>query len=298
MLASVRVLRHGLRLGVHNFWPTRDGGSVAIGKRVVLRREPDAAEFGVAGILRVGNKPGFHALCADGDGDLFYGEYCLNNDRCQAIGVFRSCDEGRSWQLAFEFAPGEVRHIHLIQWDPYERCLWMGTGDRGPECRLLKSTTKGATWQCVGQGSQDWRVVALVFRPEAVYWGTDAGGPDAGTDAARIMRLDRQTGKEQFLLEVQGPCHGACSLSDGTILISTGIEGGANERDGRAHLWASRDGAQWSDLGSWRKDSWPYPLQFGVLRFPHNIESVDTVHLTAFGLEGMGETYLCGRILP
>jgi hypothetical protein len=55
----------------------------------------------------------------------------------------------------------------------------LGTGDADPECRLLRSTDRGESWETVGSGSQLWRAVGITFRPDAVFWGTDAGS-DAG----------------------------------------------------------------------------------------------------------------------
>lgn len=296
VIASHRLTGQALRWGVHNFWPTSDGGAVAIGKRIVLRRELRAPSFRTVAPLRIGNKPAFNGLCADADGALYYGEYALNDARRERIGLYRSTDQGRQWQLILEFAPGQVRHIHLVQWDPYERCLWLGTGDRGDECRLLRSFDRGQTWQTVGAGSQMWRVVTLVFRPEAVYWGNDAGGPDAGVIPASLLRWDRKTHLAEKIMDLQGPAHGACSLADGTILIGTGVEGGANEKDNCAHLWCSRDGVTWTELSSWRKDAWSYLVHFGVLRFPHGASSVSDVHFTGYGLRGAGEVYFRGRI--
>ena len=172
----------------------------------------------------------------------------------------------------------------------------MGTGDRDSECLLYKSTDSGDNWKQVGGGSQLWRAVGLAFRPEAVYWGTDAGWT-AGTHPNYVMRLDRKTGELERVLEVQGPCHGNATLRDSTLLVSTGVERGENEKDGYAHLWASRDGITWEELIRFKKDIWFRILQFGVIRFPVGLENCDALVFTCMGLVGAGEAAFVARIM-
>jgi hypothetical protein len=74
------------------------------------------------------------------------------------------------------------------------------------------------------------------------------------------------------------------------------MEGGANEKDGCAHIWASRDGQHWEDLAQWKKDSWPFRFQYGIVRFPHGLENSELLHFTTLGLKGDGETHYVARI--
>jgi hypothetical protein len=272
-----------------------DGGWVSIVKRTLLKADAGIRAFRTVASLRQGNKPGFKGMCLDDRGRVYYGEYCLNFDRHAPIGLFRSEDNGESYTMIHEFPPGDVRHIHLIQWDPHAACLWMGTGDADAECRLYQSRDYGVTWTLVGSGSQQWRAVGLCFTPETVYWGTDAGS-DAGQTPNFLMRLDRQTRQVARLIEIQGPCHAIASLVDGTLLATTGVERGINEKDDLAHLWASRNGRDWEELMAWRKDLWHPWLQFGVVRFPHGLETSREVHFTTYGVRGGGEAYLVATI--
>ena len=36
-----------------------------------------------------------------------------------------------------------VRHIHFVNYDHYEKCLWLGTGDEDFECKLYRSIDNG-----------------------------------------------------------------------------------------------------------------------------------------------------------
>lgn len=295
LLAAFRPIRQGLRLGIHNLWPLPDGSLVGVARKVVLKCAPGQSWFRIVNRLRWGNKPGFKGLCVDPQGFVYYAEYARNLDRRLPMALHRSEDGGETYRIVHEFPAGRVRHIHFVQWDPFAHCLWMGTGDADHECSLLRSTDHGEHWDLVGGGSQLWRAVGVVFTSEALYWGSDAGS-DAGTETNWIVRYDRHTARARKVQELQGPCHGSGRLKDGTLLVSTGVEGGRNERDAYIHLWSSRDGESWEELAKWQKDWLPKCVQFGVLHFPHGLETSQRVHFTTLGLSKAGEAHYIGEV--
>jgi hypothetical protein len=293
-LARSRLLRQLLRLGIHHLLRLPDGRFlVVVRKRTYLVGA--SGEARIAFRFERGNKPASKGVCVAPGGDIFIAEYAVNGARKLPMMLHRSRDGGKSFETIHEFGPGEVCHYHFVQWDRYENCLWMGTGDADRECLLYRSDDGGDNWRQVGGGSQLWRAVGLAFRQEAVYWGTDAGWT-AGTHPNYVMRLDRSTGEVEKVLEIQGPCHGSAALRDGTLLISTGVERGKNEKDGYAHLWASRDGRAWEELIRFKKDLWFRNLQFGVIRFPQGLENSDSVAFTCMALAGAGEAAFVARI--
>jgi len=294
-LARIRSVRHLLRLGVHHLLRLPSGEFlVVVRKRAYLVNRAGKTQL----VFRFerGNKPGSKGVCVTPGGDIFMAEYAVNGARTLPMLLHRSRNGGRSFETVHEFRPGEIAHYHFVQWDRYGDCLWMGTGDTDGECLLYRSTDGGDNWTQVGGGNQSWRAVGLAFRPEAVYWGTDAGWT-AGPHPNHVMRLDRNTGTVEKVLEVQGPCHGNATLRDGTLLISTGVERGENEKDEYAHLWASRDGTTWEELTRFKKDMWFRNLQFGVIRFPVGLENCDIAVFTCMGLVGAGETGFVARIV-
>ena len=295
LLALHRIPRQFLRLGIHHLLRLPDGKFlVIIRKRVYLMDPLEEPQL----VLRIerGNKPTSKGVCLAPNGDIFLGEYAVNGPRTLPMLLHRSRDGGRSFQTIYEFKPGEIAHYHFIQWDHYENCLWMGTGDFDRECLLFKSVDGGDRWEKIGGGSQLWRAVGLAFRPEGVYWGTDAGWT-AGKHLNYVMRLDRKTGAIEKVHEMQGPCHGNATLRDGTLVITTGVERGENETDSFAHVWASRDGNSWEELIRFKKDFWHRTLQFGVIRFPVGIENSDNLLFTCMGLVGNGETSYAAKII-
>ena len=295
LLSLFRLPRQLLRGGIHHLWPLQDGAAlVVVRKRAYFVNATGRAALALR--FPRGNKPAHKGVCVTPHGEVFLGEYALNFERKMPVTLYRSRDGGRTFAAIFEFAPGEVRHIHFLQWDPYTNCLWLGTGDADSECWIYRSQD-GETWEKVGGGSQLWRAVGVSFRPEALFWGTDAGS-DAGEHPNYVMRLDRTTLALTKVLEIQGPCHGNATLKDGTLLVSTGVEGGVNEKDHCAHLWASRDGDTWQEVVHFKKDRWPYLLQYGVIRFPQGLEQSDRIAFTCLGLAGCGETVLVANLRP
>ncbi|MCW2925390.1 MAG: hypothetical protein JWM98_2794 [Thermoleophilia bacterium] len=112
-------------------------------------------------------------LTRDLDGALYFAEYVTESgDR--PTGVWRSADDGATWQLAYEFEPGTIRHVHAVQCDPFDGALWIGTGDRDEHCFVGRSTDGARTFEWVGQGKQIHRTCSFAFFPDTVAWPMDA----------------------------------------------------------------------------------------------------------------------------
>ncbi len=294
ILSFFTFFRLGLRMGIHAAQPLGDGRILVVLKRRFVLVEKDGSTRVVDQVHR-GNKPASRAICRVPDGSIFYGEYLLNIDRKIPVALYCSENPAYGFKKIFEFKAGEVRHIHFIQWDPFEACLWMGTGDANSECSLFKSVDVGKSWIRIGGGSQDWRAVSVIFTAESLFWGTDAGS-DAGLTPNHIIRFDRVSSAISVVQLIQGPCHGSGSLRDGTLFISTGVEGGDNEVDVSAHLWASRDGEDWCEVYAHTKKRWPYIVQFGVMRVPPGTETSDVIHYTGLALRRSAETWYSGKL--
>lgn len=290
VLSWHRLTRQLLRVGLHHLLPLKNGNILVTAKRKTYIVSPEGKVLHVFTGYQ-GNKPGHQGVCVDPAGNIFFGEYVLNPHRNMEVRLFRSVDNGASFQVVKTFAPGEIRHIHFIKWDAYEQCLWMGTGDYGEnnhECRLYRSDDQGDSWTLIGQGSQDWRAIGLCFTEDFVLWGTDAG---SCPDTVHFICLDRKTGKIAVLDDFEGPCHGCASYKDGRTFFSTGVEGGENEVDNFARLKEFKNG---KIFNHWKlkKDIWPLILQYGVMRFPLGTDQCNKVVFTTMGLKGHGETVM------
>lgn len=287
VIGRFRLSRHALRVGIHHLIPLDNGNIFVTVKRKAYLLDNKGAIISIFDSFK-GNKPGHQGVCLAPNGSIFFGEYLLNTDRSNEINLFRSDDNGLSFKAIKTFPPGDIRHIHFIKWDNYEKCLWMGTGDYGEdnrENRLYKSFDNGDTWQLIGSGLQDWRAIGICFTPTHLIWGTDAG---SCPDTVHLVRMSRETHELEILEDFEGPCHGCASLKNGRIFFSTGVEGGINEKDNFSRL-KEYSGGQTLNVFSLKKDFWPLIVQYGVMRFPLGTENCIKPVFTTMGLKGHGE---------
>lgn len=292
VLSCNRLSRQLLRVGLHHLLPLRNGNVLVTAKRKTYIIAPDGKIVNLFQGYQ-GNKPGHQGVCVTPSGTIFFAEYLLNTNRDLAVNLYRSVDDGMSFQIVRTWKPGDIRHLHFVKWDEYEQCLWLGTGDYGEnnsENRLYKSTDNGDTWELVGQGSQDWRAIGVCFTPTALVWGTDAG---SCPDTVHFVRMNRSDNNLEVLSDLEGPCHGCASYADGRAFFSTGVEGGENEKDKYARLKEYKDG-KIVDVWKLKKDVWPLILQYGVMRFPLGTDKCTRVVFTAMGLKGHGEVVMIG----
>jgi hypothetical protein len=267
-------LRRLLRLGIHNLLVLKSGNLLVSTSGWLHLSEDKGRTFLPVHKIRVGRKPLHRGICEDNCGDVYYGEYYLNPKRKEKVNLYKSTDNGRSFQVIQSFPAGTIRHIHFVQYDPYTDQIWIGTGDRDKECFIAYSEDGGKTFHKIGEGSQSWRAVSLIFTEKYLYWGSDAG-LDVPFAKNFIYRWDRNSKVLNAVQGVHGPTYYSAVLPDGTFLIGTGVEGGANELDSCAHLWASCDGENWADLIKWKKDIWPVIFSHGMIRFPHGQGDVE-----------------------
>jgi hypothetical protein len=181
-------------------------------------------------------------LAEDQDGVIYYGEYRRNPQR-EPVFVYRSLDDGKTWDVVYQFGAGEIRHVHSLSVDPQTNALWVTTGDRDEEAIIAYSVDKGVTFHTVGTGSQQWRTVDLLFTEDSVYWGTDAPSIQNW-----ICRLDRDTLAVERVCKIDGPIYYTASLCDGTLVMGRTVEGGKGELNDMVTIWLSRDGERWINI--------------------------------------------------
>lgn len=286
ILSVSRLSRQLLREGLHHLVPLKNGDIFVTGKKKAYTVSKNGK---IKNIFQgyVGNKPAHQGICVTPNGTLFFGEYSVNLDHKNETKLYRSLDNGITFETILTF-PQNIRHIHFVKYDPYEDCLWLGTGDADNECHLMRSCDNGDTWETVGTGNQDWRAIGVCFNEDYLIWGTDAGSVP---DQNHIIRMDRKTRKIEIIANAEGPCHGCGSFADGRVFISTGVEGGENEKDRYARLKEIKNNKT-ADVLKIKKDCLPLILQYGVMRFPGGTHNSSKVVFTTMALSRYGEKVL------
>jgi hypothetical protein len=172
------------------------------------------------------------------------------------------------WNIAYEFLPGQIRHIHSLQKDPYTGKLWICTGDKDNEAMIGWSNNNFGSINPIGKGSQIWRACQLVFTEEAVLWGTDTGS----VELAGVYRWDQTTMELTRLIETNGAVFFGTRLAGETIVMSTDREGFPNEQDNRTRLFIlSKEGKIITkQFGTWKYNKSGLRFNFAKLRLQRN----------------------------
>lgn len=241
----------------------------------------------VKGLEVVGNLQGdcpLHRSSAEGaSGALYFGEYFMNPSRVP-VRIHRLRPGGATTEIAYEFAAGKIRHVHGVHRDPFHaNRLWVTVGDESGECYLYWSDDEFATIDRIGDGSQLWRAVGLMFSEDAVIWGTDSPH-----QTNHFVSMDRLSGEIRIGQQVGGTIWYAGRTSDGLYFAGSSVEKGPGVTTNRANIYVSRDGIKWESKAAFVKDSLPMPaFKWGTISFPSGSFSSRQIWISGEALRGL-----------
>lgn len=153
------------------------------------------------------------SLDSDRDGRLYMAEYGPHK-RHMSKTLWRSINDGDSWQVIYEAPDKAKAHLHRIAVDPYSDELWLTRGD-GKYRDMLKSVDHGDSWAEVKRLQS----TAVAFSPDAIYWGRDK------KNAPGVLRYDRQSGEfsnyfaPDRLGNYGGSVYDMVRLRDGDLIV-------------------------------------------------------------------------------
>lgn len=230
-----------------------------------------------------GDCPLHASACLGDSGALYFGEYYMNPQR-GPVRIFKIEASRDQLSVAHVFAAGQIRHVHGIYRDPHHPGrLWVTVGDNDGECYLYWTDDEFATLARVGDGSQQWRAVGLVFTPEKVIWGTDSPH-----QPNHFVSLDRRSGRLEIGQPVDGTVWYAGTTSDGVFFAGTSVENGPGVSTDQARVYLSRDGLRWELRASFTKDALPMPLfKWGTISFPSGSFPSDRIWISGEALRGL-----------
>jgi hypothetical protein len=249
--------------------PSTDGSAVAMSAGRMWHRPSENSKFTQTLKLRHYRISGDLGIWHGGlvklySGSILFGEY-FRNSKHTDVRLYRSNDGGKNWDVAYEFPAGQIRHIHAVQQDPYTGKIWVLTGDEGKAAMMLWSSDEGKTLNLLGGGQQKWRVTQLVFTPNDLFWGVDT--PKRDSNETGIFQWDKNNDKLKKIANVNGAIYYATRLANGTIIMSTVREGGANETDGKTRLWVITNE---NEVNSFVFGTWDWKKKHAKLRFSRN----------------------------
>ena len=208
-------------------------------------------------------------ITMDDAGRIYYGEYMTRRlGEGETVALFRSDEQGRNFEIVYEFPALVVRHIHAVQWDPYDEVLWMGTGDGNEQSRIGFSKDLGETFLWVGQDSQDFRTVNFVFAEDHVAWLSDTIEVPSRAVRWRRENWEIQTSPENL----PGHGHYLQAIGDGFSIGSTAEE--------IASLWLIGPDLEMAKVMEWSLGE-PGFSGFGAIRLGRGASpDSDRIHLS------------------
>ncbi len=233
-------------------------------------------EFRVTHRVQHGTRP-LHITVVP-NGTVYWGEYFGNRERAE-VHIYASADRGESWQVAYTFPAGAIRHVHNIVFDSYGDCLWILTGDEGAECKILRASPDLHSIETVVSGNQQARAAAAIPMPDGLYFSTDTP-----FERNHLLRLDRR-GNLQRLAEISSSSIFGCRVGE-ALFFSTMVEPSTANYTCEVQLVGSSDRKDWQVLARWRRDKWPeHYFQYGNAFLPGGHNATNYLAATTIAVE-------------
>ena len=265
-----------LRDGFHALAVLPSHAIVAAVPGAIITLRPNESRFQVTHKITRGTRP-LHITAIPG-GTIFWGEYFDNSSRDE-VHIYSSTDEGTTWAVAYTFPKGAIRHVHNIVDDPWEKCLWLLTGDYGDECRIVRASYDFRQVDIILQGNQQARAVACVPTESGLYFSSDTP-----MEANAIYHLDRQGKLSQLAPLTSSSIYGCRVGRD--VFFSTMVEPSTENTDRFVRLFGGRNGGDWRPLLAWQKDRWPMRFfQYGNAFLPDGENSTPYLAVTTVAVE-------------
>lgn len=263
------------RDGFHALSVLPTGHFVGAVPGAIVTLSPGEKEFRISHKVIRGTRP-LH-ITATPDRRLVWGEY-FDNPQRNEVHIYDSTDHGATWNIAYTFPAGAVRHVHNIVYDPWENCLWVLTGDNGAECRILRASCDFRNVDVVLSGNQQARAVALVPTEDGLYFPSDTP-----LERNHIYCLDR-SGNVSTLGDLESSSIYGCRAG-GAIFFSTMAEPSQVNSHANVNIYGSFDGTNWQKQLTWAKDRWPMGLfQYGNAFLPDGNNSTGLLALTTIAV--------------
>lgn len=268
---TYRLMRDGFHaLAITSEKETNGRRMIAAVPGAVVTKAAASAEFRITHRILRGTRP-LH-ITAVPLGNIYWGEYFNNRDRAE-VHIYASVDRGESWQIAHTFPPRAIRHIHNIVYDRHADCLWILTGDEGPECKILRADRGLKSLEVVLEGNQQARAVAAIPTEDGVYLSTDTP-----YEQNKIFRLTR-TGRVEAVADLPSSSIFGCQTAH-ALFFTTMVEPSGVNRTQEVRIFGSSNRASWQALARWEKDKLPMRyFQYGNAILPDGENTTD--HLAA-----------------
>jgi len=281
LLAHSRLIARLLRLEIYFMKTLSNGTLIAIARKGIFKLNPGENRFTKCFDITRGTRP--MNFAEDETGNIYFGEYFHNAER-DKVHIYQSSDNGDTWQKAYTFTQGSIRHIHGIHFDTFTRRLWVTTGDLENECIIGFTEDKFHSFTEVFRGGQEFRTCKLLFTEKEIFYGTDSE-----LEQNRLKVFNRETLEIRNLAEVQGSVINATQIK-GLLFFNTTVEPSVVNTDQHSYIWmVDVASGQVKEIQKFRKDKLDHRyFQFGQCYFPENsAKENDSLYFSGCALKGI-----------
>lgn len=168
-----------------------------------------------------GRGVGPSAMAMDEGGRVYYGEQVARKlNAGETIALFRSDDQGRSFEIVHELSADAAGSFRTVTWDAHGQALWVSVADGDAGGRVGFSRDFGETFTWIGEPGPAYRAAALTFSEGHVDWLSEGDG-----EAARLVRWHREGGDIRILdRALPGRGHGFEPIGDDFGLLATAAD--------------------------------------------------------------------------
>lgn len=200
---------------------------------------------------------------------VYFGEY-LNNHQSD-IRVLRIDSQQNVATVCWAFPRSDIKHIHAINYDPYRNRLWITTGDADHESALYYTDDEFQSVHKFAGGDQSWRAISLLFFPDAIEWGMDAGKDAPASAINHIYRYEFASQQRVQVATIGNPAYAAVQCADGGAFMATTYEPGRlQDTPEQAALWYRSPDGRWQQVLAldYRDSQMPTVSRYGMLYLP------------------------------
>ncbi len=289
-LSRIKLIYRFLRLGIRNATLiNREVVAVFVNKQF-YELNLSKMEL-IAGFVP---EPGVRALnisaindIAGFDNMLVFGGY-LSNPEKKSVHIYKRTDID-NWEIIYTFPAGTINHIHNIIPDAENSCVWIFTGDFDKAAAIWQATDNFSKVECVFSDNQMYRGCVAFPLNQGILYATDA--PFA-QNAIRFLKKENNKWTSELISDINGSCIYGCKVND-QYVFSTAVEPngrnmnvlrclfswkrGEGIKHPYSYIYAGNMNAGFRIIYQVRKDSWPFIFQFGVLKFPGEMNNTNYV---------------------
>lgn len=287
-LGLFRITRRLLRLDMCNVFLSK-GNMIIIRNGIVYHYDIEKKRLTRTIELKQCRNILHQSMCETNEGYLYFGEYGRNPNR-KPVNIYKSQDNGKSWDIVYTFPKGKIRHVHGCYYDKYSNKIWTLTGDFKGENVIQCSDLDFNNIETYGDGSQSYRAVSLFFTKKDVHWIMDSP-----YEKNYQFCFNRETKEVNKLDYFNGPVWYLKELDDGYYLAGSSVEIGDGVLSDKACLYLSKDLKKWEVIREFPKDKWPMPyFKWGVLAFSNGCQTSKDFTIHFEGIKSFdGKAFVC-----